>query len=217
MMMKEMIGDCDCCPDSIGVRLTQVHDMWMCDSCLTRNETAAKILNDSHVIDSQIELKADIFNAATVSFIELQAAISNNSTIADDRKNYELVKEAELRLKAMDAVIFADETALMEKKQARHAWLVNAQIQAGKLHESQRAHFKSLNISYQPATPKSKKPAKDKTPKTGKSFDKQAIMDASKKYGVPMAGVQSLIVSKHGMSPDAAARQLAVLMGLIEA
>jgi len=212
-------GDCDCCT-ATDVELKQMHhNMMMCSDCaakekeaIERNKQAAHVLDFARKADSSIELKQDLFNAGTVSFVELAAAIENNSEIPAEKKNFAVMEEVVSRIQKLDAVIFAEEAATLAKKNERHALIINAQNVAAKLKESEREKYKQYDINYKPVTPKSVKPKVVKT--SGKKFDKTALVDAAKKYGVPLAQVQSIVVSRN-MSPEDAAKHMAGLLGLL--
>jgi hypothetical protein len=212
-------GDCETC-DRTDVELTQMHhNMMMCPDCvreeqaaIERNKHAVQVVADARKNDAGIELKQDLFNAGTVSFVELQAAIENNSEIPADKKQFAVMTEVAERIQKLDAVIFAEETALLAKKNERHALLINAQNVAARLHEKEREQFKQYDINYKPTAPKTIKPKAVKT--TGKKFDKAALYEAAKKYGVPAPQVQSIVTAQNKSYEDAA-KHLATLMGLI--
>ena len=207
-------GDCEFC-QRVEVELFSQHGDLMCAECIALEAVvsqAKQTIPNSRKVDSTLELKQDLFNAGTVSFIELQAAIENNPEIPADKKNYALVSEIDVRIQKLDEVIFAEEAALIAKKNERHALLINAQNLAAKLHDEERAKFRRYDVTYKPVTPKSPKSPK---PVTGKSFEKKLIKEAAEKYKVPMSGVQSIVVSRNGITPDAAAKELAKILGLL--
>jgi hypothetical protein len=216
---KTVKGDCETC-DRTDVELTQMHhNIMMCDTCVAdekavteRNAHAVQVIADARKQDGQIELKADLFNAGTVSFVELQAAIENNAEIPAERKQYTLMEEVAARIEKLNAAIFSEEAALLAKKNERHALLVNAQNVAAKLHAVEREKFKQYDINYKPVAPKSVKPKVVKT--SGKKFDKTALYEAAKKYGVPAPQVQGIVTAQNKSYEDAA-KHLAELMGLI--
>jgi hypothetical protein len=188
----------------------------MCPACLAEDiavtKNVEKVITDSRAQDATIELKQELFNAGTVAFTELQAAIQANGDIPNDRKNFALMTEVAARIEALTAVIFSDEAALLAKKNEKHALLVNAQNVAAKLHEAERAKFKEYDVNYKPVTPKSVKP---KGPsKTKKKYSKAELMAAAAKYNLPLAQVQSIVIARN-MSPEDAAKYFAGLMGTI--
>lgn len=215
-------GDCDCCPDSKNVTLTLRHGDWMCDNCVKletdaeSRQTAIDTIEKSHAIDETIQIQSDIFNAATVSFAELKASIDNASDASQADKDYALYLEAVNRIKQMTAGIVADEQALVAKKNGRHAWVTQVQELTVNLRADYRAKAKAHDLSYQPTTPKSVKPAKTpKTPtNTFTSKAKGELNDAAEKYKVPAHMVRITMV-QFGISAENAARRCAVNLGLI--
>lgn len=217
---RQTKGDCESCTRTEQMlTLQQPGNIMMCPFCVAdeqavkeRNAHAVQVIESAHKIDAGVVLKADLFNAGTVSFVELQAAIENNAEIPADRKQFAIMTEVAERIEKLNAAIFADEAALLAKKNERHALLVNAQNVAAKLHEAERVKFKQYDINYKPITPKSVKPKAVKAP--GKTFDKAALYAAAKKYGVPAPQVQSIVTAQNKTYDDAA-KHLAELMGLI--
>jgi len=212
-------GDCEVCARTeVSIVLQKNGNIWMCDTCYAQdvalsqqNAHARTVIENARKADASIELKQDLFNAGTVSFVELQAAIENNTEIPADQKNYSVMVEVAARIEKLNVIIFTEEAALLAKKNERHALLVNAQNVAAKLHEKEREKFKQYDVNYKPVTPKSVKP-KAVSPKKG--FDKTAVFEAAKKYNVPAAQVQSIVLAKN-LSPEDAAKHMATLMGLI--
>jgi hypothetical protein len=219
MLQTMKKGDCEVCARTeVSIVLQKNGNIWMCDTCYAQdvavsqqNAHARTVIENARKADASIELKQDLFNAGTVSFVELQAAIENNTEIPADQKNYSVMVEVAARIEKLNVIIFTEEAALLAKKNERHALLVNAQNVAAKLHEKEREKFKQYDVNYKPVTPKSVKP-KAVSPKKG--FDKTAVFEAAKKYNVPAAQVQSIVLAKN-LSPEDAAKHMATLMGLI--
>jgi hypothetical protein len=209
-------GDCDCCERTDVVLAPSRFDagMLQCEAC-SANEAkvtaAVRTIDTARKLDDSIELKADIFNAATVSFVELEAAVQNNSEIPAERKNYALAELAAERIDKLNPVIFEAEQALLKLKNERYMWLENTQKTVAKLRTEQQAKFKQYNVNYKPEAP-SKKVKTVQPVRTAKAFDKKAVYEAARKYGVPAHTVQGMVVSRNGMSPEAAAKELAELL-----
>lgn len=213
-------GDCDCCTN-VNVPVTASNGMMMCDSCIAlqnaaiERQKAVETIEKSVKTDDSIVMKTDLFNAATVSFIELQAAISHDSNIPEEAKGYELVKQAAERIKKMNAAIIADEQALMQKKNERHAWLTNVQEVASKLRADYREKFRQFDLSYQPVAapkPTTKKAASKPKKETFKRAD---IVAACAKYNVAdqLHMIQMMLVSRNGLTPEDAAKEWAGKLG----
>lgn len=221
---KTKRGDCDRCTKTDVDIFPTHHNMVMCAECrddemaaVKRNEDAIKIVQDARVVDSGIELQQDIYNAATVSFVELQAAFEHNDAIPADQKNYALMKECAERLEKYNVAIFNEEAATMIKRNERFSLFQNMQNLATKLRADQRAEFKQLDVNYVPKAPTKKEKTTKPTKPANKGFDaaaKKALYDACKKYNVPAARVQQAVVAKN-ITPEVAAKQLAELLGLL--
>ena len=210
-------GDCESCTRT-NVAITRVHNnMMMCDECIAK-ESALVTVNhtvaESRQIDDVIEIKPDMFNATTVAFVELQAAIQHDPSIAEDMKGYALVEEAARRIKVMNAAILADKAALLAKENERYAWLTQTQNVASKLRADLREKFKQFDLSYEPKpqkTPKSK-PVKTAT-NTSKAEVRKAVNDAASKYNVDASIIKMMLLSRPGLTPETAAIELAKLTG----
>lgn len=220
MLAKAMKkGECESC--SMGsdkpIDLTlEFGNIWLCAECQEKEkatiaDNAKNVIAFSKKVDTEIVLKADIYKATTVSFVELQAAIENNPEIPAHRKTYELMTQIAERIDKLSKVIFEEEAALVEKRNERHALLVNAQNVAARLHEKEREKFKQYDVNYKPAAVKKPTTIKPKKP----TFNKAELIEACNKYpGVPMSQVQSIVVSRR-MSPMDAAKHMAEILGLI--
>jgi len=223
------IDDCDGCAKQ-DVEVWSLDNMLLCNDCrkkqLDAKAEAARVpvaveslIQKSQKQDASIQVKADIFNAATVSFIELRASIENDAAIAPENKDFEFAKLVAERIKKFNEVIFADEAALNEKKNERHAWHTQMREFANKLREDQRAKLKQFDITYTPSTPvaaRSVRTSKPVGPGKGKkkNFTITELKAAAGKYNLPYAQVQSIVISRN-MTPTDAAEHLANLMGLI--
>lgn len=217
-------GECDACPKT-DVDLYQTGNMTLCVSCY---EAEIKAIGDTKwinhalanakAIDTKVELKADIFNAATVPFVELQAAIRNDASIPAAKKNEVFVQQCEARIKHLSEVIFAEEQATNIKKNERYSWSQQIRTFINTLQEAERAKFKQYNVDYAPKTiTKREKSTKSTTPNRKKStaakFDMAACKAAASKYDVPLSGVQAWYVQKKGeVSYEDCAKQLAEML-----
>jgi hypothetical protein len=176
----------------------------------TRATETTSILEAARQIDNSVEIKTDLFNAATVAAIELKAAIDNDDSIPADQKMYAYAKTCMERMQHMKRVIFEQREELIKNESIARMWLVQTQETAGKLRTEQREHFKNLDVSYQPVKVKQIKPKAASVPK--KKMNLAEIKEAAAKYDLPAAAIQSMVVSRN-MSPADAAIELAKLMG----
>lgn len=210
---KADIGDCDCCPDKHDVHVVFMDGMFMCDDCAEKQRIAIraqKLIDESRKQDSSIKLSADIINASTVSFIELKGAMNNDPSIPADQVEYRMVEECAARIDKMSAAIFAKEQEVMTLKNERLQLLVNTQELVSRLKVEHRGKFAKYNVNYASSSP-TKKEKSVKPAKTGKPFDKAAVYAAAKKYNVPAAQIQGMVVSRQ-ISADDAAKELHALL-----
>lgn len=205
---KQTTGDCEFC-ERTGVALTLQHGDMMCESCIADEAKAVKTVEESRVIDSAIQVKSDVFVAETVAFVELDKAIQSNPAIPTDIKGYTLAKLAAERIDQIGNAIFVKKAELAHLEDEHRKWLVDTHIAVSKLRPELRAQFAQYNIDYKPAS--ATKVKKVQPAKKGKAFDKKAVYDAAKKYNVPAAQVQSMVITRN-LSPDAAAKQLSDLL-----
>jgi len=221
--MSLKTANCEVC-EAVNVPVYRMPgNIEMCESCKASEEAATQrsveainLITESKKIDSLIELKSDVFNAATVSAPELRAAIENNQDIPANMKDFEFAKQCFERFKHMQQVIFQQRVELQEKEAEMRVWQANVQTAAGKLREEYKAQFKAIDIAYQPQTPTIKKIKSAATSGKGnkpgtKTFNKKACDEAAAKYGVPAFGVQSMAVSRN-LSYEDAAKELKSLM-----
>lgn len=224
--MPNPIGDCDACPKS-GVELFKVTDMMLCQKCRDAeleamaaerksNARVQHIIDASRRHDQGIKISQDVFVASTTDFITLKGAVLQDETVPAEKKQFRMAELAAERIEQFDAAIFAKEQELMEMKNQRHAWRTQATELVHTLAETERTKFRALDVNYKPATPvqaRASRTSKPVGPKPGtKKFDKAALREASKKYGVPEVAVQSLWLSRPGISYDEAAKQVAALI-----
>ena len=226
--MSSNIGECDGCPKT-DVELFSVERMNLCADCrdkeleaieASRNDhknspQVNQVLEFSRKQDAGIKLSADVFNAETVSFVTLKAAIDNDPEIPSDQKNHRFMQEIQTRVEALDKAIFDAEKTLMEQKNQRHAWITQRQQFIGKLREDERAKYKQFDVSYQPSTklPKAVKTTQPAKPRA-KSLNMSKLTEVCKKYDLPRDTVRSIMVSRN-MNEEDAALTLAKMMGKV--
>jgi hypothetical protein len=216
------IGECEATHLNGGGKNVKIfpahHNMWLCKECLDEEIASvartSKVVEDARKVDSDIQVKADLFKAGTIPFVEISAAVNQNPSIADADKKFKILDEATARIKHLSEVIFNMKAELVAVENQRYAIQVNAQALAATLHEKDRAKYKTLDVNYKPNVVKTPtKPTVAKTPVI--KFSKKALMEAVAKYpGVPLVSVQRLSVSKN-LSCEDAAKIVATNMGLI--
>jgi hypothetical protein len=211
-------GNCECC-DKTEVIVSEVHSMMMCNDCRHADEdaTARAVAANSMVQQSRsdmtsIEIKVDIFNAATTSAHELKASIDADPNIPDDSKDYAMASESLARFKQFQDVIFGlrkeaseIQAKIAAKENEMRAWQVQIHTFAGNIRDERKEKFRNFDIQYQPKPAKVAKAAK--APSSTKKFSKTELIDAAAKYKVPMAMVQMVAVQRN-MTADQAAHEV---------
>ncbi len=202
-------GECEVCgtPD-VKLRLQKLGNIMMCESCwadeqATVSANAKAVILTSQKIDSTIQLKADIFNATTTSFTELQAAILADDSIPADKKAETLLTRVAARMEVLNAAIFAENAALVAKQNERNALLKSAQEVHARLRESERAKFKQFDVNYKPAAVKVSKPKGDIKPKKAR-FIRSELMAAAAESGLPASAIRTRMVSSNMTAKEAA-------------
>ena len=217
---REVKMDCECCPDSKNVMCTEHHGMMMCADCVVRESNVTVQLEVAATIDASVQAKGDIFTSPTVALIELHGLIMADATIADDEKTFEYAKRVQARMQHFQQVEFEARKAVLEAANMAKEYQRAVQTTIGKLTATQREHFKSVDFTYQPVTPKTVKPKTVKavtSANSNNSVAARALLKAEcAKYGVDMFGA-SLMMKTRNMSAAVAARELAILQGKIPA
>ena len=203
------VGECDACP-KLDVDLFEVigSKLRLCVICYQAELDAIQSSKKINVVAESLkkventQLKADIYNAGTTSFIELHAAIQADNSIAPEKKNEVLVQTAEKYIAGFTQAIFDLNEQKVAKENERAGWRQATVDYIATLREVEREKYKKFNITYQPA-PVSKKAIKgDTTRKTKvkKVTTTTNIAEAKRvaeKYGLPYLGIQALVVSKN--------------------
>jgi hypothetical protein len=214
-------GTCEIC-EKENIVVYPLRNMVICADCRASEEAAIaenqqtiqSVVVESRRIDSTIELSQDIYNTATVSFVELSAAFAHDPAIPQDQKDYALVKEAQARIQKMSEAIFSKKAELTALENERHAWLVNTQNMIPKLRLELRAQFTGLDVTYKPTAPKTIKPKKDKVVRAVKiGFNPKLMNEMAAKYKVPAKSLQAMVVQRN-IPYEQAARELAQMMGI---
>lgn len=220
------IQDCEVCSNTAIKTTCTYGNIWMCDECIEKERKLTEenmkpenvqarvnaTLHAAAKIDESIVVKTDLFNAATVASVELKAAIDNDENIPADQKQYVYANACLERFQKFQKVVFDQRQELLENENKMRMWQTQVQQAASTLRGELREKFKQFDVNYQPIPPKTVKPA---APKTGKKFQKEEVRKHAAQYKVPEAAVQMLVVAKN-MTPEAAAKHLAIQMGLIK-
>lgn len=216
------VGECDACP-KIGTDLFEVvgSKMRLCATCyqaevkaIADSKVIAATLQTAKVVDNSIQLKADIYNAATVSFIELKTAVDNDASIPAEKKTEAFMRAVQERITHLNDVIFNTRNELQ-------SWSQNTQEFIGKLRAEEREKYKKFNVTYTPApvTKAAIKGTRTKKSDSGKApsvkFNLAEAKVAAAKYNVPLVGIQMLATQKNLTAEEAAKQMAAIMSGQI--
>lgn len=164
------------------------------------------ILRQATKVDGAIEVKIDLFNAETVSIVELKKAIDEDTLIAENAKHSKLAEMLLKRYQMYKEKIFANQqenVELANKQSAIHKYLNDMKNQ---LTEAERERYKLLDVNYQPGKVKiANKPIN--SPAKPKKYDKAEILKAAQRANVPTSVIQMICVAKN-MTPMQASDSL---------
>lgn len=223
---NEFFGECESCDkvhtEENPVKIT-VHygNMWFCDECWIKEQSATAELKEASKtqtvvtnalqaaahIDNTIQVRTDLFNAHTVSIINLKAEIDNNPEIPN--KPYVLAEQLVERFEKFKAVIFEYNEKIVEANNAQKAIQVYLNGMANQLRSEEREKLKIADISYQPTKVKPVKPAAIKTTGTKKAtkLDKVELRKYAAELGVAEFTLQMVVVAR-GITIQEAAEML---------
>lgn len=211
---------CDCCP-SIGPVEIRYGNMLMCADCWTKEQHVSaehmspenqqkrvqeyrdkenaqqKIIMEARRIDNSIEVRTDLFNAATTSIVDLKKAIDENSEIKN--KPYALAEELSNRFNHYKKVVFELNEQLVEAGNQQKAIQVYLNNLANQLRTEEREKLKIADINYRPTAIKSVKPKSIST--TGikpTKVDKTLRAKYAKELGISEFTLQQVIIASGG-------------------
>jgi hypothetical protein len=215
-------GDCESC-DKVSVSIRKLHskNIWFCDECYEK-EIQAQIdmvnsnpiieqnrlniaLNTARQIDESINVRTDLFNAATLSIVELKQIIDMDTTI--ENKPYTLAAELMKRFTHFKSVVFELNQKIVEAGNQQKAIQIYLNQLSNSLRSEEREKLRIADINYKPTSPKSitTKPITTKT--ISKKIDKVELRKYAAELGVSEFTLQMLVVQK-GISVATAANLL---------
>lgn len=214
-------GDCECC-NAKNIQIT-VHygNMWMCDDCWKKEQAIVAehqspqaqqarvdaILAETKRVETEVRIKSDIFNAATVPIVELTAKVNADSAI--ENKQFAIAEILLARFQERKAVIFERRQELLQLENEQRAIQIHLNQLALQLRKEERDRLKLADLNYQPSTPKEKKPPAEKRPSISKQL--QEIRKYAAEYGVDEVAVRTLTVAKN-LTPEKAAQLVKGMM-----
>lgn len=159
------------------------------------------VLKESREIDSAIQVRTDLFNAATKTINELKAAIDADENITN--KPYALAEVLKERFDHFKAVVFETNQILVDASNNQRAIQTYLNTLANQLRAEERERLKIADINYKPAPPKTPKEKKIGTTSTKKKLDKAALKKYAMELGIAEFTLQALCVSQGISAEDA--------------
>lgn len=203
------------------------NNIWMCNTCWIKEQRAKieahnasqitpivansnpihaidpinvnSVLKEASTIDSQIQVKTDIFNAKTAAIKDIKDAIDADEAITN--KPYALAEFLKNRYTHLKTVIFEQNQIIIDAGNEQKAIQVYLNELANKLRAEEREKLKIADINYQPSAAKISKPKAIKnitTTTTAKKtkFDKVELRKAALALGVSEFTLQMVAVQK---------------------
>lgn len=221
--LQHKVGECEVCDSKDIIVRCHYGNMWFCDICWAREEKAqaenmtetkqqervdsASKVNDAirqaRTIDSSINVRTDLFNAATVSIVELKTTIDNDATITN--KPYTLAQELMTRFTHFKNVVFELNQKIVDAGNQQKAIQIYLNQLANSLRADERERLKISDINYKPSAPKSISIKATKL--APKKLDKVELRKYAAELNVSEFTLQMIVVQK-GISVEEAARML---------
>lgn len=220
-MQNQKTGKCEVCEqDNLPIEL-HYGNMWFCNPCWLREQESTKVhmspeaqqarvdslimsqrnpvgeaIKTAEKIDSTIEVRTDLFNAATVAIVEMKRAIDEDSTVTN--KPYALAESLKARFEHFQNVVFELNKQIVEATNNQKAIQVYLNNLANQLRAEEREKLRIQDINYKPnpvKTPSVKSVTTRQTSKKTK-IDKAELRKVAAQLGVAEFTLQMLCVSK---------------------
>lgn len=205
-------AECDFC-EYVGVVTTTRANELACPDCRAKIELGTlNPVNNATVavakeVDARIQVRTDLFNAATVAIIDLKKSIDTDESIVN--KPYVLAQTLMERFTHFKQVIFAANETIVDASNNQKAIQVYLNQLANQLRTEEREKLKIADINYQPTSVKPiSKPKPIKTTGTSKKIDKAEVRKVCAELGIPEMMLQMILVAKPGLSVIDAGRQV---------
>lgn len=215
-------GDCEVC-EKTDVDITcHYGNMWFCKECWELEEQATKVnqipanqearvmasrnetLIAAQNVDNSIQIRTDLFNAATTSIMDLKKAIDADDSITN--KPYALAEALKTRFEHYKEVVFKANEVLVDAGNNQRAIQQYLNQMANTLRAEEREKLKISDLNYTPKPVKQPTVRSVSTSQTRKSTkaDKAEVAKYAKELGISEFMLQQIIVAK-GVSVQQAA------------
>ena len=168
-----------------------------------RTNVLANALKNAQTLDASINVRTELFNAATESIVNLKAAIDADDTITN--KPFALASTLTDRFEHFKKVVFDLSEQIVQANNEQKAIQVYLNNLANQLRAEEREKLKIADINYKPATVKPIKPAAIRTAK--KKLDKAELRKYASELGISEFTLQMMVVSQ-GLTVEEAANKL---------
>lgn len=220
---NEKTGNCEIC-DRTNVSIALHYgNIWFCIDCWTKEEKSTiansspevqqtrldtvnathseylnSVVKESNRIDSTINVRTDLFNAATVAIMDLKKSIDEDPAI--ENKPFTLASELKNRFEHYKQVVFELNEKVVEAGNNQKAIQIYLNSLANQLRADEREKLKISDISYKPGLVKSTV----KKISTSKKIDKVELRKFASELGVSEFTLQMVVVQKGISVADAA-------------
>jgi hypothetical protein len=221
-IVKSKIGECESCP-AVGVEVKAwFGNMFQCNEChekdMAHNSPEAQeargvaykqeqsVLAEAKAIDDSIQVRSDLFNAATVAILDIKKTIDEDANITN--KPYILAETLKSRFEHFKNIVFDLNQQLVEAGNQQKAIQVYLNNLANSLRAEEREKLKIADINYKPNQVKTPTVRTIKTTGTSvKKATKADIKKAANELGIPEFTLASFVLM-HGGNLEAAVTKL---------
>ena len=151
---------------------------WLCRDCYSREKTeynktkekirAVEVLEKNEKVNTSLKIKEDIFNAETVSLVELEKAVRiNNSELPESEQYYAFANKVKEQILNYKKLISQKHEEILETTSRIRAGQQHLNSIANKLRAEVREEFKIKDTAYKPEVVKVK-PVKTAAPPKNK-------------------------------------------------
>lgn len=205
-----MTRECDFC-DTIEIKtevdgkivsnlITRESDI-ICQPCLDKEKSVSsapininEVLTKARDIDNRVQVRTDLFNAATVSIVELKKAIDSDDKIQN--KPFALASTLTERFNHYKQVIFELNEKVVEASNQQKAIQIYLNNLANSLRAEEREKLKLQDINYKPRD--IKMPVTPKAIKmSNKRLDKVELRKYASLLGIAEFTLQMIVIQKN--------------------
>ena len=183
----------------------RVSDMKLEHASKTNQETVSERkeiykIAEEIPVEGEIQVRTDIFNAKTISIIELKKNIDDDDSIV--KKHFALASQLKNKFLHLRKILFDIDEARVSITSEQRSIQTYLNELANRLRTDERDLLKLADMSYKPVAPKL---VKNQTPKIKKpKFDKVELKRLSAEIGVPEFTLQTICVAKNIQPAEAA-------------